>query len=264
MLSKDTDSEWEKWGNNDPYFGVVTHDKYRKKNITDEAKNEFFQSGQREVKKILETCKRHLDENFAPKNVLEFGCGVGRLTIPLAKISNHVVGLDVSTSMLNEAQQNCTEHSITNVSLQKSDDNFSALDGTFDFIYSYIVFQHIPVTRGELIFTNLLKLLESGGICVIQLTYANSYTFIEKETPSNKEKSGLHRMASRLFHIFKKSQKPEPEPQPEVNKDPEMQMNHYNLNKLFYILQSMGIKNIYLDFTDHGGELGQYLYFKKP
>ena len=102
----------------------------------------------------MEVCKRHLDPSFSPKSVLDFGCGTGRLVIPLAEIADYVLGLDVSESMLWEARKNCKAHALNNVQLLKSDDTLSCLDGCFDFIHSFIVFQHIPVKRGIRIFAS--------------------------------------------------------------------------------------------------------------
>jgi 2-polyprenyl-3-methyl-5-hydroxy-6-metoxy-1,4-benzoquinol methylase len=135
-----TDAEWEKWGQKDPYFGVLTHDKYRSQNITEEAKKEFFESGRSYISHVLEVCRQQFDRGFTLKRALDFGCGTGRLVIPLAGIAEHVVGLDVSDSMLKEAFKNCNKHSAINVSLLKSNDNLSCLDGSFDFIHSFIVF----------------------------------------------------------------------------------------------------------------------------
>lgn len=237
-----TDAEWEKWGKQDPYFGVVTHEKFRSQNLTDEAKKEFFESGKGDVHHLLEVCRSHIDQGFLPRKVLDFGCGVGRLLIPLAAVANHVVGLDVSESMLKEARKNCNERDVRNVTLLKSDDNLSQLTGCFDLIHSYIVFQHIPIERGRCIFTNLLTHLEEGGICAIQFTYSRS--------------------------VYGKTYGMPPVEQPltigPACKDPEMQMNCYNLNELFFQIQSAGICDLHVEYTDHGGELGVFLYFQKP
>ena len=37
-----TDIEWEKWGKQDPYFSVLTHDKFRNRNLTDKEKLDFL------------------------------------------------------------------------------------------------------------------------------------------------------------------------------------------------------------------------------
>lgn len=31
-----SDADWKKWGATDPYFGVITHEKFRGKNLNDE------------------------------------------------------------------------------------------------------------------------------------------------------------------------------------------------------------------------------------
>jgi cyclopropane fatty-acyl-phospholipid synthase-like methyltransferase len=250
-----TDTEWEKWGKQDPYFAVLTHEKFRNKNLTDKSKTEFFESGKTHINHVLNVCKNYLEPNFSPKRALDFGCGTGRLLIPLAEIVEQVVGVDVSDSMLKEAQKNCEEYSVTNVNLYKSDDNLAYLNINFDFIHSVIVFQHIPVERGKIIFMNLLNRLEKGGIGAIQFTYSkrilkNSYGVVPLKTrlkawePTKKIKNFLNKKFSQT--------------------DPEMQMNQYNLNELFFLMQTAGIHNFFTEFTDHGGELGVFLYFQKP
>lgn len=252
-----TDAEWEKWGKKDPYFGVITHEKYRSQNLTEDAIIEFFESGRRHIRHVIEVCRRHLDQDFAPKRVLDFGCGTGRHIIPLAEIAEHVVGLDVSDSMLNEALKNCDKYSVQNVRLLKSDDNLSSLKERFDLIHSHIVFQHIPVKRGRRIFANLLNHLSEGGICVIQFTYSKAIFGMSYGVPPAKWR--IYDSYMKGKHLFKdllciKS----------PSEDPEMQMNPYNLNELFFLIQSAGIHNTHMEFSDHRGELGVFLYFRKP
>ena len=95
-VQMNTDNEWEEWGKNNPYYGVLTHEKYRSKNLDENVKLEFFESGKKQIEHVISTCRRQIDKSFSPEMALDFGCGVGRLTIPLAKIAGHVVGVDVS------------------------------------------------------------------------------------------------------------------------------------------------------------------------
>ena len=44
---------------------------------------------------------------------------------------------------------------------------------------------------------------------------------------------------------------------------PKTQMNTYNLNKLFMMIQKADVHNCYVEFTNHGGELGLIIYFQK-
>ena len=151
-----TDSEWQKLGKENPYFAVVTEDKYQKDALTSSRREEFFESGQEFVSNVVQTIRTRLDPSPKFARALDFGCGVGRLLIPFARISDEAVGVDVSEGMLAEARKNCEDRSVTNVSLVKSDDELSLVSGKFDLIHSYIVFQHIPVHRGERIFLQLL------------------------------------------------------------------------------------------------------------
>ena len=250
MFKSKTDIEWEKFGKDDPYFGVITHDKYRKSNLTEENKEEFFQSGSSYIHGVLETIRQHIDPNFKIKKALDFGCGVGRLVIPLAKFAEEVTGVDVSDSMLEEAKKNCEIRSIRNVAFVKSDNDLKFLKGKkYDFIHSFIVFQHIPVKRGERIYENLLAHLEPGGACVVHFTYANDIkkknyiSYVKKFIPLSSNFINL--LKGRKFFA------------------PQMQMNDYNLNHLFLLIQKAKALNCYIEFTDHGGFLGVVVYFQK-
>jgi ubiquinone/menaquinone biosynthesis C-methylase UbiE len=76
--------------------------------------------------------------------MLEVGCGIGRMTRMLARIFGHVTGVDVSDEMIRQARQNLSD--LTNVTLEVGDGATlqSLKDQEFDFAFSFIVFQHIP------------------------------------------------------------------------------------------------------------------------
>ncbi len=267
-----TDAEWEKWGQRDPYFGILTHEKYRKVNITESVRSDFFESGKLDANYVIATCQKYIDQSFKPSSVLDFGCGVGRLLIPFAANATRVVGLDVSDSMLREARHNCEIFGAHNVVLMKSDDTLSAIEGTFDLIHSVIVFQHIAPERGLQLFARLVDHLSPGGIGAIQITYAkivDSKTFGIKP-PCVALKRETHGFLGRLLRVFLPEMDQPISSAVSIKKvdipdsDPEIQMNSYNLNPLLFILQQAGIVRFMTEFTDHGGELGVYLYFQKP
>jgi SAM-dependent methyltransferase len=242
-----TDTAWEEWGRRDPYFGVITDAKFRRSGMNDRAKLEFFESGRWHVGHVLETISQHIDPHFVPKSVLDFGCGVGRVLVPFAAIAKEVTGLDVSPSMLEEAKRNCEEHGVTNAHLLHSDDTLSTLTGSFDLIHSCIVFQHIPVERGKSLFLKLLQHLNPGGIGAVQLTYSK-VRFAAT--------SGIAPIELQSEHV--------PNQPVSADVDPEIQMNPYNMNSILFMMQEIGTAQFFAEFTDHGGELGVFLYFKKP
>jgi 2-polyprenyl-3-methyl-5-hydroxy-6-metoxy-1,4-benzoquinol methylase len=242
-----TDSAWEEWGRRDAYFGVITNPRFRSSELTELTKQEFFESGRWHVGYVMEIIHKHLQADFAPKRILDFGCGVGRVLLPFAALAHEVVGLDVSPSMLLEARRNCEQHSVTNALLLVSDDSLSSLSGSFDLIHSCIVFQHIPIERGRLIFARLLQRMSPGGIGAIQLTYSKSHfaaTFGIAPSEQKPAQSFLQSTSS--------------------NADPEIQMNPYNMNSILFMLQESRVTQFYTEFTDHGGELGVFLFFRKP
>lgn len=251
-----TDEEWEKWGQSDPYFGVITHEKFRNKNLSDEVKKEFFDSGRDHIGRILDLCRKHLDPRFEVRRAADFGCGTGRLVIPLAEISREVVGIDISPSMLREAQKNCEDLSLSNASFILSDDQLSKLQGQFNFIHSFIVFQHMPVKRGEQVLARLMDHLEDGGILALQFTYAKQRFASNWGVPFNEFLWKFARATKvRIRKLYKTLT---------GCKDPEMQMNPYNLNRLLFFLQSNGISTVHTELTDHSGEMGIFLYCQKP
>jgi cyclopropane fatty-acyl-phospholipid synthase-like methyltransferase len=246
-----TDIAWEEWGRRDPYFGVITDPQFRRSEINEHSKREFFESGESHVHGVLATIRRYLDPGFTPKTALDFGCGVGRLLIPFARVVDEVVGLDVSASMLQEARRNCDEHGLRNVRLLGSNDLLSTLTGSFDLIHSCIVFQHIPAERGRAIFAKLLQHLRPGGIAAIQLTYSKTRF------------ASTHGVAPALPPAAMVS----PHPPPsfvETSVDPEIQMNPYNVNEIFFLMQCRGVQQFHAEFSDHGGELGVFLFFALP
>jgi SAM-dependent methyltransferase len=245
-----TDVAWEEWGRRDPYFGVITDPKFRRSGMDDRAKQEFFDSGESHAHGVLTTIRRYLDPGFAPRTVLDFGCGVGRLLIPFAKVIDEVVGLDVSPSMLLEARRNCDEHGLRNVRLLESDDLLSTLTGSFDLIHSCIVFQHIPAERGRAVFSRLLQHLCPGGVGAIQLTYSKTRF------------ASTHGIAPAPTATA-----PSPDstfPLIAAGADPEIQMNPYNLNEILFLIQRRGVQQFHVEFSDHGGELGVFLFFAVP
>lgn len=250
MLRKNTDREWERFGTEDPYYGVVSAQQFRSGNMTSARRDQFFHTGERHVAELFSVIHRHTCPGFSPKRTLDFGCGVGRLTIPLARQSDIVLGADVSESMLAEAQRNMRQFGVTNVSFVRSDDDLTEVSGTFDFVHSFIVLQHIPVRRGMKIIDRLLGKISPGGIGAIHVTYGREETWAYRAVysliKSNRMLSGL---ASGV--------------RGQGFASPIMQLNRYDMSQLMEQLYFSGCNNIHLEHTSHRGALGWFLFFRK-
>src|SRR5688500_2310195 len=128
----DSDKDWERFGKTDPYFAVLTAPEFHGR-PSDIHRAKFFESGENHIAAVFAIIRERLDPAFAPERALDFGCGVGRLVLPLAARCPAVMGVDVSQSMLAEAGRNCVEAGVTHVQLLQSDDELSAIKGQFDF-----------------------------------------------------------------------------------------------------------------------------------
>lgn len=163
-----TDKDWERWGAIDPYFGVYSREEYRTKKIDHESRKKFFATGEEHIKRIFKDILSDVKNDFSPTSSLDFGCGVGRLLIPLAQRCSQVVGVDISPSMIALAKQNCANANVKNVSYFESDDSLSRISGSFALVHSFIVLQHIPWSRGRTIIRSLSDRVAPGGVLAIQ------------------------------------------------------------------------------------------------
>lgn len=195
-IANDTDRDWELWGKTDPYYGVLSAPQFLNTNLQEDSLRAFFRSGDEHVDHVYKTIERVIDPGLSPERVLDYGCGVGRLVIPFAHRSKHVVGVDVSPSMLKLARENCVKSGANSVRLIHVAELENLPSNSFDLIHSVLVFQHIPVDRGERIFKKLLSLLAGGGVGAIHLTYC------DVRNPVRRSLAILHRRIGFLHSLL--------------------------------------------------------------
>lgn len=251
MIGNDSDSSWKKIGQLDPYYGVLTLDKYRKVNLHEQIIEDFFRSGDDHINSLLSLIEKRFGV-IPHGRALDFGCGVGRLAIPLAARANfkEVIGADISEGMLIEARQNALARGLVNIDFVITDDALNQLPGTFDFIHSFIVFQHIPIGRGESIIMRLIDKLSSGGIAVLQMPLVRKSSPVRRFFSFARANIGIVNAFFNLTHG-----KPLAEPL--------MQMNLYNANKIIEILYKSGIASTSLEIFEEGGNLGVYFIIQR-
>jgi SAM-dependent methyltransferase len=229
-----TDNVWRRLGDVDPYFGVLTQPEYQFHRLTEQAREEFFRSGEEHVRKMLATL-REINPAFSPCRSLDFGCGVGRVTIPLARESTGVLGVDVAPGMLSEAQKNARERGVDNVIFSH------VVAGHFNLVHSFIVFQHIAPRRGLQILNDLASRVEPEGMIVLQVPYHRDAPAWRKLATVVKRKepliNGIVNLAAGRRFTY-----------------PTMTMFCYDVRSIFTILRNAGINDIrtILDVPDRG------------
>jgi 2-polyprenyl-3-methyl-5-hydroxy-6-metoxy-1,4-benzoquinol methylase len=189
--------DWSELAKREPYFAVLTDRRYLSAQLDDEGRRQFFESGEADVERLLSLAREHAGGDFNPGTALDFGCGVGRLTLALAQRFDSVTGCDVAPEMVELAGKNAAQAGVTNASFVTSLD---ALEGRrFDFICSLIVFQHIPVSEGLEILTRLLTLLAPGGIAALHFTTRRPGTLLQRLGRRARAAFPIvHRLAQRL------------------------------------------------------------------
>jgi SAM-dependent methyltransferase len=125
-----------------------------------------FESTVADVLPILEEELKRFPKEYAPtRRALEIGCGPGRLMKPLSRHFAEIHGVDVSDEMIRLARERLRE--IPNAFPHASDGASLAqfADESFDFVYTYAVFQHIPSRDVVLQYMReTCRVLKPGGI----------------------------------------------------------------------------------------------------
>ena len=239
--------QWEDLGKNEAYYAVLTYDKFKADNLTDNVRDDFFKTGEEHVRKLWEEIETNFVKDFRPRRSMDFGCGVGRLVVSLSSRSDEVVGVDISRQMLEESERNCESRGLDNTKFVQTDE-LLANKNEFDFIHSFIVFQHIKPKIGEQILRKLLADLAVDGIGALHFTYRDHPATFQNL------RSRIYRdipFANTLKDLVKGGRT-----------EPLIRIYSYDLDRIFAILQENNCHKCLVRFTDHGLK-GAFIIFQK-
>ncbi len=156
---------WEGLGRTDPLFGI----------LSDPAKwggkwdaDEFFASGRAHVESLLRSL-RDARASFKNDTCLDFGCGVGRLTVPLSGSFHHTIGVDVARSMIDQARKYHAASGQCEFLVNRDLDLRQFPDAMFDFVHSCLVLQHIPPDITIRYIEEFFRVCKPDGLVVFQL-----------------------------------------------------------------------------------------------
>jgi len=156
-------SYWDARAREDAFFFVDNRLEYRHPDL-----ERFWAGGERDLDELLRT----LGETIDPEDeVVEIGCGVGRLTRVISRRAASVRALDVSPRMLELARRH--NESLANVAWLEGDGSTLAgvESASADACVSHVVFQHIPdpqVTLGYV--REIGRVLRPGGWAAFQIS----------------------------------------------------------------------------------------------
>lgn len=154
--------DWDERARKDPFFYIASW----RKDWNEEA---FFESGEQDYDRLVTGALAR--RGFLPdgKSMIELGCGAGRMTRAFARKFGSVTACDLSSEMLSRAQALCrTEKNITWLQ-SNGTDLLSIASSSADFVFSYLVLQHMP--KEEIVHSyirEMLRVLREGGLCLFQ------------------------------------------------------------------------------------------------
>lgn len=238
-------AHWRMWGDQDPYFAVLSDPKYRRGSLAAH-RAEFFATGRAEIAHRMDILERLYGE-VPSGTAVDFGCGVGRLVVPLADRYRHVIGIDVSPAMIAEAQRNCAAHGVANVSFSASPLD---LPDRVDLVHSSLVLQHIPTAHGMTLIGQLLDRLGPGGIAALQMPLARRLGWRREAVYRAGHVIPGARLALNVLRGRRWN-------------EPLMQMNPYDLSAAVTAFAGRGLQEIFVE-PDPAGGSGVVIHGRRP
>lgn len=167
------DPRFEAFAAREPFFAVLTAPKFLRANLTPEHEREFFASGEELVDWMADVIERRLAPHFSPLSTLEYGCGVGRLALPLARRPGSVTAVDRSPAMLAAAREAARRAGAGHIQFQTAAEFFT-IDRKFDFVVCFHVLQRLPTREGLELLRALVGRIATGGLGVFHVPFRTS------------------------------------------------------------------------------------------
>lgn len=128
--------------------------------------NEYKESGRTDARELLGLLVHYTNldrDEILRSMIIDYGCGNGRVTVPLAKEVAHICAVDFSYSMLQQLPRD------TNITPVLSVDNWFGLSHPADYAFSISVFIHNSYASGVQMMKSISDNLKPGGIALLQI-----------------------------------------------------------------------------------------------
>ena len=161
----------------------------------------FFKNGEISLQRLLSKLPIKIDAK--KMRILEIGCGIGRLLIPLSDIFKEVIGVDISEEMLRICKNNINDIKNCNVFQNNGLDLTNFEGGNFDVCLANTVFQHIPEKNVVIEYIHEVeRVLVENGIFIFNV-YSLEQSNIIKDPPNTN--TGVTFSENEIIEIAKKT-----------------------------------------------------------
>ncbi|MFQ3662239.1 MAG: methyltransferase domain-containing protein [Chloroflexaceae bacterium] len=162
---KENKRQWDTLGELDPLWAMTGTNRH---GGWDEER--FFQTGDQQVADVMRDIER-IGRPRGREAVLDFGCGVGRLTRAFHARFHEYVGLDISDSLIAKARALHAHLPRARFAVSVGD-RLHLPDERFDLVYCWGVLQHVPDRAVVLrLLSEFVRVLRQDGLLIFSTVY---------------------------------------------------------------------------------------------
>jgi len=99
------------------------------------------------------------------EKILDIGCGLGRLSYPIARLGAEVTGIDISEYAISQAKRKYG--SIQNLEFIQKNALETEYESRFDKVLCYHFLEHLKLAEARILLCKIYKALKKGGIFVV-------------------------------------------------------------------------------------------------
>jgi 2-polyprenyl-3-methyl-5-hydroxy-6-metoxy-1,4-benzoquinol methylase len=160
-MGRTTEDIWEGFARRDPTYYILA----RRAPADPCAPDGLLETGRLDVKRMLAALTPHLVNR---RVAVDVGCGVGRLTIPLAREFERVVAVDVAPTMLERLRELCVSEGVRNVRPALAGEPWEREPA--DLVVSSLTLQHVAdLADVSACVARIAGCLRPGGVAWVQV-----------------------------------------------------------------------------------------------
>jgi SAM-dependent methyltransferase len=152
----------------------------------------FFEDGRTMFREFHEILGRHQVAFYDFNSILDFGCGCGRLLIPLSFLADprKLSGTDIDPEPIAWLKANYPHFKALDVNGHAPPTKYAP--GEFDFVYGISIFTHLPEDMQHAWLAELSRIIKPGGHGIFTVHGENHFIHLPETDRSSLLEKGFH------------------------------------------------------------------------